>query len=618
MAMLSETSSRASKISPTNSDYVPSVVEPKTDGTNTPTRPRFSFILGEQFAAETTLENRCHSRNRRVRVTIAILLGAFILCSLANMALSIACVFVPVPYWTSNRVSSVLEIILLVVSRLVMLFASVFCAATFMSALLWYKVEPPLHLANFMPREDFPSVDILLPRYKEDWDLFGPTVQAALALDYPRRKLLVHVLDDGSRTAPLLKQLRPLMRQHSNLRYITRPNGKDAKAGNLNNALSLTSNPLIVVFDADHRCKPDFLLRAVPHLLSVVDGRRMPWLCDSTAFVQTTQAFYNERLPLVRMLDGSHSLFYQLMMPSYNGMGCAMCVGTGYVMQRAALESVGGYVCGCAVEDVVTGLAMHKRGWRSKYLECRLVEGLSPKTLSEFFTQRERWVAGSAQLLLYRFSIVRDDLPMKYRLAYMAGSSYWLMMLVIMILVLVRLIMWFAFRSINDKPTTTWVPLLSEYVPVYAMFLLLPVLSLGAKIASITAMFSFFPTYLSVLWGWLLGRLNPTRNTFRVKGAAEAFGDSWPRLANLNLAFLVVITLIFGASIIPAFHMYMVPLDWAVPGLVVAWCYIVNFPVIYDVCRRILVSCIQACRSLRSAASKTPHTEPPTHSEVPI
>ena len=63
------------------------------------------------------------------------------------------------------------------------------------------------------------------------------------------------------------------------------------------------------------------------------------------------------------------------MMPSFGGMGCAFCVGTGYVIQRAALESIGGYVCNCAVEDVVTAVALHKRGWRSKFLECRLTEG---------------------------------------------------------------------------------------------------------------------------------------------------------------------------------------------------------------------------------------------------
>jgi len=456
------------------------------------------------------------------------------------------------------------------------------------------------HLAGFMHRKDFPSVDVFLPRYKEDWDLYGPTVEAALALDYPKNKLVVHVLDDGSRTVPLRAQLEPLMTQHSNLRYVTRSNGQDAKAGNLNNALDQSSNSLVVVLDADHRCKPDLLLRTIPHLLAVEDGHRMPWLSDQTAFVQTTQVFHNERLPLVRMLDGSHLLFYKLMMPSFNGMGCAMCVGTGYIMQRAALDSIGGYVGGCAVEDVVTGLAIHKRGWRSKYLDCRLIEGLSPETLSEFFTQRERWVAGSAQLLLYRGSMVSNELPIKFRLAYAVGSWYWIVILLFLILVVVRFALWVGFRSIAGEPTITWVPLLSEYIPVYLMFILLPALSLDAKIAAMIAIFTFFPTYIYVFLGWLRGDLNPARNTFRVKGAAEAFGDSWPRRAYINVGFLVVVSVTFGVSCIPAFHVYTVPLDWVIPGLLVLWSYIINFPILYDGVPRILAGCFRACKSLPS------------------
>jgi hypothetical protein len=294
------------------------------------------------------------------------------------------------------------------------------------------------------------------------------------------------------------------------------------------------------------------------------------------------------------------------MMPSYNGMGCAMCVGTGYVMQRAALDSVGGYVCGCAVEDVVTALAMHKRGWKSKYLDCRLVEGLSPETLSEFFTQRERWVAGSAQLLLYRCGMLSKELPLKVRMAYLVGSWYFLVMLLFVVLVLVRLAMWIAFRSITDTPTTTWVPLLTEYLPVYLMFLFLPAMSLEAKLANIIAIFTFFPTYLSVLWGWLRGRLDPTNHTFHVKGAAEAFGDSWPKLAWFNVAFLATITLLFGISCIPALHVYSVPLDWLIPSIFVGWSFIVNFPILCDASRRIVVACIRVVRGLHGRSSTLP------------
>jgi len=220
------------------------------------------------------------------------------------------------------------------------------------------------------------------------------------------------------------------MNEHPNLHYVTRPDGTDAKAGNLNYALFQSKNTLIVVLDADHRCKSDFLLRTIPHLLAVVDGHRAPSLSSKTTFVQTTQVFYNEKQPLITLLDGKHSLFYKLMMPSFNGMGCMFCVGTGYVMQRVALEGIGGYVSNCAVEDV-------------------------PEMLSEFFTQRERWVAGLGQLLLYHCDMLTSALPLKYRMAYLVGAWYWLVMLIFLFLILVRMTLFVIFRSITGIQTTT-------------------------------------------------------------------------------------------------------------------------------------------------------------------
>jgi cellulose synthase (UDP-forming) len=273
-------------------------------------------------------------------------------------------------------ISSWLKIVLVVVPCIVMVLASLFCVIAFTISLLWYKEEPVLHLADFMQHVEYPTVNVFLPRYKENWDLYEPTAQAALALDYPEDQLVIHVLDDGSRVAPFKTHLELLMQQHSNLQYIICLDGSHAKAGNLNNALSQLHNTLIFVFDADHCCQPDFLCHTIPNLLSVGNRHRVAWLLNKTAFIQMIQVFHNEDQPLVRLLDGKHTLFYKLMMPSYSGMGCTFCVGMGYVMQRVALDSIGSYICDCAVEDVVTAVAMHKGSCRSKFLECCLTEGL--------------------------------------------------------------------------------------------------------------------------------------------------------------------------------------------------------------------------------------------------
>jgi cellulose synthase/poly-beta-1,6-N-acetylglucosamine synthase-like glycosyltransferase len=280
---------------------------------------------------------------------------------------------------------------------------------------------------------------------------------------------------------------------------------------------------------------------------------------------------------------------------------------------------MGGWVGGCAVEDVTTSHEMHKRGWRSKYLDCCLITGLSPETLSEFFTQRQRWVAGSGQLLIYRFSLFSSDMPLSWRVAYIVGAWYWILMLVIIVFVVVRMGLWFAFHTVKGEATKTWLPLLSEYVPTYFMFLFLPVLSLEAKLVSIIAVFTFIPTYFAVTWGWIRGRLNPAKFTYRVKGSAEAVGDKFPTLAWYNVGFLFLITTFFALTTIPSFKIYQNALDWVVPIVFVVWCYIVNLPVVYDGLRRVFKAIFHGLRFLampfRMRQNPAPHagssTEPP-------
>lgn len=60
---------------------------------------------------------------------------------------------------------------------------------------------------------------------------------------------------------------------------------------------------------------------------------------------------------------------------------------------------------GCPVEDVITGLAIQCRGWKSAYL-CPKREaflGLAPTTLSQALTQHKRWSEGDLQILLSKF-----------------------------------------------------------------------------------------------------------------------------------------------------------------------------------------------------------------------
>lgn len=63
---------------------------------------------------------------------------------------------------------------------------------------------------------------------------------------------------------------------------------------------------------------------------------------------------------------------------------------------------------GCPVEDVITGLAIQCRGWKSAYLNPgkKAFLGVAPTNLHQMLVQQRRWSEGDFQILLSEYSPV--------------------------------------------------------------------------------------------------------------------------------------------------------------------------------------------------------------------
>lgn len=64
---------------------------------------------------------------------------------------------------------------------------------------------------------------------------------------------------------------------------------------------------------------------------------------------------------------------------------------------------------GCLVEDVVTGLSIECKGWKSVYFnpEKKAFLGVAPITLAQALVQDKRWSEGNLQILLSKHSLER-------------------------------------------------------------------------------------------------------------------------------------------------------------------------------------------------------------------
>jgi cellulose synthase (UDP-forming) len=226
-----------------------------------------------------------------------------------------------------------------------------------------------------------PTVDILTTFCAgEPYEMIIATLNAMQAITYPHTTWLCDEANDP--------YLREICRQLG-VKHVTRNNRKDAKAGNINNALQYATGELCVVMDPDHVPSPDFLDRVVPYFDDPEIG-----------FVQIVQAYGNIGDNIIAKGAAQQTFqFYGPMMMTMNTYGTVQAIGANCTFRRSALDAIGGHAAGLA-EDMHTAMQLHAKGWKSVYVPEVLTHGLVPSTLSAYYKQQLKWARGTFELLL--------------------------------------------------------------------------------------------------------------------------------------------------------------------------------------------------------------------------
>ncbi|HBZ57633.1 MAG TPA: UDP-forming cellulose synthase catalytic subunit [Sutterella sp.] len=264
-------------------------------------------------------------------------------------------------------------------------------------------------------RNLWPHVDIFIPTYNEPLDVVRPTVFGATGMDWPRDKLHVYILDDGSREefAQFAAEV--------GVGYIKRKEHNHAKAGNINHAMTVTRGEFIAIFDCDHVPTRSFLQMT------------MGWFVHDSkiALVQTPHHFYSPD-PFERNLKLDHSapienaLFHDYIQKGNDTWNATMFCGSCAVMRRCALEEVGGIAVETVTEDAHTSLRLNRKGWSSAFLGMPLAAGLSTETLSAHIGQRIRWARGMVQIFRLDNPLRGKGLSIGQRLCFLNAMIHFL------------------------------------------------------------------------------------------------------------------------------------------------------------------------------------------------
>lgn len=242
------------------------------------------------------------------------------------------------------------------------------------------------------PRADLPTVTVQLPLYNERY-VVRRLIDAVAALDYPRDRLEIQVLDDSTDSTTAIARARAAFWRERgvDIRVLHRPERTGFKAGALAWGLQQARGELIAVFDADFCPRPDFLLRVVPHFLA--DPR--------LGMVQTRWSHRNADQSLITRaqaiaLDG-HFVVEQT---ARSRAGLLMHFnGSGGVWRRACIEESGGWQSDTVCEDLDLSYRAQLAGWRCRFLPEVDCPAELPSQLLAFKQQQARWAKGSAQCL---------------------------------------------------------------------------------------------------------------------------------------------------------------------------------------------------------------------------
>ncbi len=279
----------------------------------------------------------------------------------------------------------------------------------------------------------YPEVDVFIATYNEPWEILYKTVIGCKNMYYPdKSKVHIYVLDDGRRD-----EIKKLCQQVS-VGYITRETNEHAKAGNINHALTKTSSPYVVTFDADMIPMHDFLIETLPYFIDnqlrrereQAAGVKEEEMTKKIGFIQVPQAFYNADIFQYQLfsediIPNEQDYFHREVQLAKNASNSVIYSGSNTVIVREALDEIGGFVTGVITEDIATGIKIQEKGYRCYAINQILASGLAPYDLEAIIKQRNRWARGCIQTFRRVNPLFQKKLTIMQRINYFDAMLYW-------------------------------------------------------------------------------------------------------------------------------------------------------------------------------------------------
>ncbi len=242
---------------------------------------------------------------------------------------------------------------------------------------------------------NYPSCSILIPAHNEE-KVIGRTIESMLRLDYPKNKLKIIVVNDGS-TDSTKKIIQRYSRRDKRVVLLDVPKGQGGrgKSRALNLGITKVRTEIVAVYDADNTPDRNALRYLVAQLVAHKD------LGAVIGKFRTVNKDYN----LLTKFINVETLSFQSMLQAgrWQMHGIATLPGTNFVLWTSLIMALEGWDEEALTEDSELSIRIYEAGYRIKFVPYAITYEQEPQEWGAWIKQRLRWVRGNNYVVLKFF-----------------------------------------------------------------------------------------------------------------------------------------------------------------------------------------------------------------------
>lgn len=365
---------------------------------------------------------------------------------------------------------------------------------------LWQRLQyrdPQLCSAVAPLAGELPLVTVQLPVCNEFY-VVERLIDGCCALDYPRDRFEVQVLDDSTDATSevITRRVAHHAAQGVDIVHLQRGDRTGFKAGNLQHGLATAKGSFIAIFDAD--CVPDrdFLLKILPYFRDPAVGIVYPRIVRhrnrDRSVLTRAQDPNGDRLPYRRPKQRYYaSAFFNFFF------------GSPGLVRTACLLDVGGWHGDTVCEDADFSVRSYLKGWRCVLVDERLATDDVLERMDGVKNQFTRWKTGNAECYRKHLADVlrsRTITPLQKFALFAALHAPWLYVPSVTAIALASV-------PLLVRPQAGWAYQAAVALPSLVTCVWLVVIAIGRNSAAAMNLLLHLGLYPRVSWGVIKGLL---------------------------------------------------------------------------------------------------------------